>query len=438
MSPLLVSLPRRERRHTLVFSVSAVALALLLVNLLVVGLRLPHAAYETVRTFVLDADPALGNALGGGWYATLWALRFAAPILTLGVVAEVVHVLGLFHLPTVFFRLGIGARDHVVVVGLGRLGQHLCRRLMDNGARVVAIERDADAEGVVEMRRKGVPVIVGDGSDDGALRRAGAQHARHVLAVTGNEIINLDAALLALHLADSIGRLHRLSAWAQVFDPGIIENVRNSLAPGFRGRLECFNSYAWAADQLLRSRLPALEDEDVVAVVGYGRFGSAVLTALAARTGDERPRRVVVVDKRLPEHAVGEAPWCRNRAGWDGRSLLHDLRDPMLLPELQAMLRGDGRLFVLVCTDDDSGNLRFAIRARGHAGGRVEVVTRVFQSLRSKVEANALPDIHVVELIELVGESWPVELRDLLAARHDRYGGFIAMWGAMGHTRRAT
>jgi len=90
-----------------------------------------------------------------------------------------------------------GLRGHVVVVGLGNAGIRVTALFRELGVPVVGIERDADARGIAAARGLDVPAVVGDRPIDDALRRAQIGRARAVVAVTGDDVTNLEAALEA-------------------------------------------------------------------------------------------------------------------------------------------------------------------------------------------------------------------------------------------------
>jgi len=85
---------------------------------------------------------------------------------------------------------------HVVVCGLGSVGFRVVEELLAAGERVVAIERANDGRFVATARRLGVAVIIGDAKVAEVLRQAHADTARAVIAVTSEDLINLEIALL--------------------------------------------------------------------------------------------------------------------------------------------------------------------------------------------------------------------------------------------------
>ena len=56
-------------------------------------------------------------------------------------------------------------RDHVVVLGLGRIGQRVVEDLVAHRIQCIAVERNEHAPGVHAARRLRVPVVLSDVSD---------------------------------------------------------------------------------------------------------------------------------------------------------------------------------------------------------------------------------------------------------------------------------
>src|ERR671925_1627021 len=96
---------------------------------------------------------------------------------------------------------------HVVVCGLGRKGRLLAESFREQGDRVLAIEVDAHEPNVADCRRGGIPVLVGDATDERVLRRARVDRARSLVAVCGSDATTAQTAARAGELAaDGPGR----------------------------------------------------------------------------------------------------------------------------------------------------------------------------------------------------------------------------------------
>lgn len=81
--------------------------------------------------------------------------------------------------------------DHVVVVGLGRLGRRASAVLRELDIPVAAVE----VSNVDDHTIPGVPVVIGNGIEEGALAAVNVASARAVLAATRDDWINLEIAL---------------------------------------------------------------------------------------------------------------------------------------------------------------------------------------------------------------------------------------------------
>ena len=88
---------------------------------------------------------------------------------------------------------------YIIIAGGGKVGYHLARLLLAARHEVLVVENDRSRyhELVAEL---GEGVLLGDASDAGALRRAGANRAEVVVACTGEDEDNLITCQMAKHL----------------------------------------------------------------------------------------------------------------------------------------------------------------------------------------------------------------------------------------------
>ncbi len=136
-----------------------------------------------------------------------------------------------------FLKAGvpIPEEDHVVVVGYGRLGQ-----------KVVSLLHSLNQPMVILTRQTGelnpppqTPVIYGTKPQD--LTKANVQTARSVVAVTDNQMLNLEVALLAKNAARHINRNIDLVIRTQ--DQFFSENLEELLP-----KSKALNAYALSAE----------------------------------------------------------------------------------------------------------------------------------------------------------------------------------------------
>lgn len=84
---------------------------------------------------------------------------------------------------------------HVIVCGLGHVGYRVVKQLLDFGQEVVGLEKDPQAAFLDRVRKRGVPVVMGEGRDVDVLRSAGAERAQAIVIATNNDLVNLEIAM---------------------------------------------------------------------------------------------------------------------------------------------------------------------------------------------------------------------------------------------------
>ncbi len=134
----------------------------------------------------------------------------------------------------------------VLIVGSGKVGRSLAKRLVERGEDVVVIEKD---EEILESSRSaGFTVKPGDGTDTDVLRSAGIENAKTVIAATGDNDTNLLVSQLArstFDVEDVIARVNNPS------------NVKPLEELGVR-TISSTDATAWAIDNAIER--PALSN----------------------------------------------------------------------------------------------------------------------------------------------------------------------------------
>lgn len=171
----------------------------------------PEACYSVFMLIFLENYL---NHFPQAWYLEL--AFFMVPIVGLGAIAD--SVVRLAHLT--FSRKGklpewqrIMAsmyRDHVVVLGVGKVGLHIVKGLVALKEPVVAIEQVSQSAFVDELHDLRVPVIAGDGRQRKILEQAGVARARAAILATNDDLANLDAALTAREINPHVRVVLRL------------------------------------------------------------------------------------------------------------------------------------------------------------------------------------------------------------------------------------
>lgn len=174
----------------------AVVVASTLVYYFGVEKSLPDGLYRTVSVIATGADMHEAELKTGWQKVFVSVLRILGAALTATFTAIVTNYLIRARLGKALEIRRIPDSGHVVVCGLGNIGFHVVEELLKRDERVVAIEQATDGRFLATARRLGVAVIVGDATVAEVLRQAHAATARAVMAVTNNELANLEIALL--------------------------------------------------------------------------------------------------------------------------------------------------------------------------------------------------------------------------------------------------
>ena len=162
------------------------------------------------------------------WY--LQPLFYLFPIVGLGAVADSVIRLAFLmftrkqNQPEWNRMLASLCRNHVVVVGVGRVGYQVIKELLELRESVVAIEQVSEAELLEALFDKKIPVIQGNARLPSILEQAGVRKAKAVIVTTGDDLTNLDIALEARELNETARIVIRL------FDETLARKVAGAFA----------------------------------------------------------------------------------------------------------------------------------------------------------------------------------------------------------------
>jgi CPA2 family monovalent cation:H+ antiporter-2 len=124
-------------------------------------------------------------------------------------------------------------RDHVVIIGSGRVGRHLAEMLgRENVARLVV---ESDPFILSKLRELNIPVLYGDAANSEILRHAGLAHARLLVITVPDDQSALTMVATARACASGITILARASSWEggrRLLAAGVKRIVRPELEGG--------------------------------------------------------------------------------------------------------------------------------------------------------------------------------------------------------------
>jgi Trk K+ transport system NAD-binding subunit len=121
-----------------------------------------------------------------------------------------------------------GMRDHVVMVGLGSIGMAVLDGLLRRGRSVVVVERDESNRYLSEVRRRGVPLVIGDATLGPTLDAVNLARAASVAILTSDDLTNIEAGIA---VRDRLGeRWAEVPVVLRVFDRHLGRRLEESFA----------------------------------------------------------------------------------------------------------------------------------------------------------------------------------------------------------------
>ena len=259
----------------------------------------------TASTSTGDGDLS-GLSLGFRFGAVI--IQLFGLVLSAGITALIVDLLITARLAAITGGVRGKPRHHVVVCGLGRVGTAVAARLNSRGVAVVAIERSEDAIGVLRARQLKIPVIIAPATNASAQEIAGIGRADAVLAVTDDEAVNLEIALVAKNANPGVRVVARL------FDHDLAARVERRLQLGATRSVSMLAAPAFAAAALGRR-------QEVIFPVGRRVL---LFTEITVNPGSAAAGRRL--DSLAETGSRRVLAWAPAGGAWDWRRMDHQVR----------------------------------------------------------------------------------------------------------------
>lgn len=235
------------------------------------------------------------------------------------------------------FRVQHRFRGHVVICGVGRKGLLLARGFRERGHQVVVIEQDPDNNLLETCRALGVITLTGNATDRAQLGQAGVGRARWLFAVTGEDAVNVEAALRARELARD-GAGGALTIYAHIFDPHFCALLDLEQGAGSRdGRVAVGSSDeaeqgAGSASASAAGASPAIEFFNIVENGARALLSQYPIFSSPRAFETRRPHLLVVGLGYLGQSLIVQAA-----TAWQGRFERRQQRLPILAVDLEAV-----------------------------------------------------------------------------------------------------
>jgi hypothetical protein len=239
--------------------------------------------YNAIQLFGFGGQPTTHP----NWQ--LQIARFLGPLIVGYAAIRGLMVLFREQLQLLWFRAVL--REHVVVAGLGEVGQHLAIRLCDLGAQVIVIEANPENARVPGLRDRGVSVLTGSALDAVILRRAQVGRAAYLVVSCGHDQVDIEVAMRGRRLRRTRGvltvflNLGDPSLWRTIKAPAVAQGANHS------ARLEPFSLLDSAASLMVEENDPFADPRRSPTVLIAGdRTISQSLALHVARVWNNRER----------------------------------------------------------------------------------------------------------------------------------------------------
>ncbi|MCG8366041.1 MAG: NAD-binding protein [Pseudanabaenales cyanobacterium] len=268
-----------------------------------------EAAFSSVILLLGGYGDLFGgtNGVSVPWWVELFSLLITIVSIlvvlgTLGLVAD--HILST-RFEFLQKRHPVPHKDHVVVVGLGRVGSKVATLLQELKQPLVALTSHQNKRDLFPH----IPVLTGDILRD--LRKVNLAQAKSIIALTDDQILNLEIALIASDKAKDVGR--KVGSVIRANDQRFSDNLVNLLpnATAFCPDELSAQAYAGAAFGERILGLFALHDQIILVVefhiteddtlvgkllseLAYGYGVVPILYQTDSRRLDGRPIKVLI------------------------------------------------------------------------------------------------------------------------------------------------
>jgi len=210
-------------------------------------LRHPQGIWRTFYTTLITTVAGAATDTRDPWVEALQLVLVVAgvaliPLVTAAIVEGIVNA----RIAASQGRLQAPIEDHVIVIGLGNVGTRVIRELYDLRVGVVAIDKNESARGALLARELGIPLIIGDASLAETLNAASVRTCRALVALSTDDVTNLQAALHGREVRPKLRVVLRL------FDGQFAERVQHAFNINFSRSVSYLAAPAFAAAMMDR------------------------------------------------------------------------------------------------------------------------------------------------------------------------------------------
>lgn len=254
-----------------------------------------NSLYLSLQLFTIDS----GSKDISNWWFNI--ARFAAPAII--AFSSIKAFYGLFMEQLVLSRVRKW-KNHIVICGLGSKGLFLLGKYFSDN-NIIIIEKNKEHPEIPSCKARGIPVIIGDASDEVLLERTNFYYAKKIFVITGDDLSNIKTVQIIKDKVQCRNLRDSIYCYVHLHNNDIKREMENF--GFFTSNLKClsvlpFNIFEESARKIFNDYPPDkdiyIEKEPHIMVFGFGTTGESIVKQ-SIRMGVYHKKKIniSVVDK---------------------------------------------------------------------------------------------------------------------------------------------
>lgn len=355
--------------------------------------------YFVVRLFFAGAEKMPES---GAWYFMypLMAIYFLAPIFTVS------QILSFFQSLIYSNERGLKKiSNHIIMAGLGKSGYHIFQMLKkEYGHGVLPIDKDDSATAINELESTHSRFVIGDITNRQILEKARVEKCRLFISFTGNDVVNLDAAMLASDMTNN-----KCRCIIQVNDIFLINEIKLQLLNDKYKNIQVINNYEALANRVISKMTEKIHgDNNIFVIAGFGRFGQMLALKISASVFFENSNqnKMAIIDQntdsytkwKLISKLYSEQILYRTHVLDKKDFYTNNIINPDVWEEIRKT-NPDRKYVIIIATDNDISNFNASLVIKRfmkekHIEGNAFIISRFFKGINSIRQEDIIPLIY--------------------------------------------
>jgi voltage-gated potassium channel Kch len=355
--------------------------------------------YFVVKLFFAGANKMPAS---GAWYFLypLMAIYFLAPVFTVS------QILSFFQSLIYSNERGLKRlSNHIIMAGLGKSGYHIFQMLKkEYGHWVLPVDKDDSATAINELESTHSRFVIGDITNRQILEKARIGKCRLFISFTGNDVVNLDAAMLASEMTNS-----KCKCIIQVNDIFLINEIKIQLLNDKYKNITVINNYEALANRVITEMAGKIKgDNNIFVIAGFGRFGQMLALKISSSAYFENNsyNKMAIVDQnhdsftkwKLLSKLYSEQIRFRTHILGKQDFFINNIINPDVWEEIRKVFP-DHKYVIIIATDNDINNFNASLVIKRfmrekHLEGNTYIISRFFKGINSIRQEDIFPLIY--------------------------------------------